>query len=270
MAGSYLNRYWNISQSGISSFSCDASFQYVQADVRGSEDSITSLKIGNPIAVLAPVNTAQYQFTETGLTSFGTFTGGPSFRELKLRMFLEGLYAGNGNLNMSQGTSGNQFQGNISDKITIELHDPTIYTNLIASYPNTDLKDDGTASLKIPVSISGSYYLTIKHRNSIETTSASPLLISPHTISYDFTSSSAQAFGSNQKRMPQAYSAIFSGDVNQDGIVDTGDMNVIDNASAILLSGYNAADINGDGIVDTSDMNIVDNNSASITTVQLP
>jgi hypothetical protein len=129
---------------------------------------------------------------------------------------------------------------------------------------------DRKRSLKVPVSISGTYYLTIKHRNSIETTSASPLVISPHAISYDFTSSAAQAFGSNQKRMPQAYSAIFSGDVNQDGIVDTGDMNEIDNASTIFLMGYNAADINGDGIVDTSDMNIVDNNSASITTVQLP
>ena len=64
--------------------------------------------------------------------------------------------------------------------------------------------------------------------------------------------------------------AIYGGDVNGDGIVDTSDMNVVDNGSTSILRGYNAGDVNGDGIVDTSDMNVVDNNSTTIVTVRAP
>lgn len=269
ITGSYLNRCWNIAQTGITGFSCDALFQYVAADVNGSEDSITSLKF-SPAMALNPVNASLHQFSETALNSFGTFTGGPGFRKLNLRLFLEGLYAGNGMMNMSQGNSGNQYTGTVADKITVELHDPITYSNLVASFPNVDLNTDGTAALKIPVSMNGSYYLTIKNRNSLETTSATALLMSPQTLNYDYTLSETKAYGSNQKKMIQGVVSLFSGDVNQDGIVDTGDMNVIDNASTVVLMGYNAADVNGDGIVDTSDMNIVDNNSTAIITIQLP
>ena len=57
---------------------------------------------------------------------------------------------------------------------------------------------------------------------------------------------------------------IWGGDVNQDGIVDTGDMNPVENASTNVIMGYVAEDVNGDGIVDTSDMNIVENNSTML------
>ena len=40
------------------------------------------------------------------------------------------------------------------------------------------------------------------------------------------------------------------GDVNQDGIVDSGDMNPIENASVALTMGYIAEDVNGDGLID--------------------
>lgn len=32
-----FNRYWSVTQSGISGFSCDTAFTYVPADVAGSE-----------------------------------------------------------------------------------------------------------------------------------------------------------------------------------------------------------------------------------------
>jgi hypothetical protein len=47
-------------------------------------------------------------------------------------------------------------------------------------------------------------------------------------------------------------------------------MNDVDNGSTAILFGYNSADANGDGIVDTSDLNIVDNNSTGIVIVRLP
>ena len=77
-------------------------------------------------------------------------------------------------------------------------------------------------------------------------------------------------FGENLKSSGDRYYLIFGADVNQDGIVDTGDMNDVDNGSASIMIGYNVPDVNGDGLVDTSDMNMVDNNSAAIVYVRIP
>ena len=58
--------------------------------------------------------------------------------------------------------------------------------------------------------------------------------------------------------------------MSQDGIVDSGDINPVDNASTAITFGYVAEDVNGDGIVDSSDMNVVDNNSTAIIMAQVP
>jgi len=63
---------------------------------------------------------------------------------------------------------------------------------------------------------------------------------------------------------------IYGGDVNQDDIVDGGDMAPVDNQSAAFASGYIPEDLNGDGLVDGTDMSIADNNSALFLTAQLP
>jgi len=52
--------------------------------------------------------------------------------------------------------------------------------------------------------------------------------------------------------------------VNMDGIVDSGDMNPVENASTAFILGYISEDVNGDGIVDSGDMNIVENNSTAV------
>ncbi|NVO18332.1 MAG: hypothetical protein HXX13_01455 [Bacteroidetes bacterium] len=103
----------------------------------------------------------------------------------------------------------------------------------------------------------------MKHRNSIETWSAVPVSFAGNTINYNFSTSAAQAFGSNQLQMGSVY-AIYGGDANQDSVVDGSDMASIDNASTLLLFGYNSEDINGDGIVDGTDMATVDNNSTIV------
>ena len=110
----------------------------------------------------------------------------------------------------------------------------------------------------------------MRHRNSIETTSASAVSFAGSQVSYDFTTGSAQAYGGNQKNAGGGYYAIWGGDVNQDGIVDSGDMNPIDNATTAVTFGYVIEDVNGDGIVDSGDMNIVDNNTTTIIMAQIP
>ena len=73
----FINRYWTVNQSGISSFSCDVDLVYVDADLNGTEANIycgkydgSSWSQGNQ----ADANTNTLSFT--GASSFSTFTGG--------------------------------------------------------------------------------------------------------------------------------------------------------------------------------------------------
>ena len=54
---------------------------------------------------------------------------------------------------------------------------------------------------------------------------------------------------------------VFSGDVNQDGVVDLTDVSLTDTDSLNFVIGYKATDVNGDNIVDISDVLIVDINN---------
>lgn len=89
------------------------------------------------------------------------------------------------------------------------------------------------------------------------------------TLSYDFTISSSQAFGSNLILKGSEY-CIYSGDVNQDGIIDGSDGILIDNDAANFNTGYIPTDLNGDEITDGSDALIADNNATNFVSSVLP
>ena len=73
----YINRFWTVTQSGISGFSCDAYFTYSDADIAGTETNIYCGKYDSPIWTLFPVtNAASNTLTAGGVTSFSDFTGG--------------------------------------------------------------------------------------------------------------------------------------------------------------------------------------------------
>jgi hypothetical protein len=62
----------------------------------------------------------------------------------------------------------------------------------------------------------------------------------------------------------------FSGDVNQDEVVDGTDLSLIDNDGFNFVSGYVATDCNGDNFTDASDASIADNNAFNTVTVVKP
>lgn len=182
-------------------------------------------------------------------------------KELDLTLFIEGLFNGTG-MDKAQNESGSQFPGNIADQITVELHNGTAPYALAGGPYLTDVNTDGTARVIIPaIPEGGSYFIVVKHRNSIETWNTSPVSFSGTIISYNFSDAVSRAFGNNLKLMAGRY-VIFGGDVNQDGQVDVADMTPVDNDAAGFVSGYLATDVNGDGIIDTADMTIPDNNSS--------
>lgn len=193
-------------------------------------------------------------------------------KTLTLNVLLESLYSGNGSMNQAMGTSGPEFPGNVADLITVELRQSLSPYDVMFEYQDVNLYTDGTATISnLPGSLSGEYFLAIKHRNSIETWSAQPVNFSgAGPISYSFTSAAAQAYGNNQKLGSPGYYVIWGGDANQDGLIDGSDMSSVENAANNFLQGYLLQDVNGDGLVDGSDLLLIDNNAMNFIQVIRP
>jgi hypothetical protein len=105
-----------------------------------------------------------------------------------------------------------------------------------------------------------SFYIVVKHRNSLETWSSAPVTPTNGLAQYDFTKQINSAFGNNLKPIGSSF-GLYSGDVNQDGIIDALDMIPVDNFSASHGMGYLPEDINGDGVIGTSDLLLINTNS---------
>ncbi len=105
--------------------------------------------------------------------------------------------------------------------------------------------------------------LQIIHRNSLETWTSTSLSFSGDTLSYNMTDQSAKAYGDNLVLVNSVLGryAMFSGDVNHDGIIDITDMMDIDNDVYNYASGYKVTDVSGDGFVDLTDAVIAGNNA---------
>jgi hypothetical protein len=73
--GSYLNRYWNITSTGITDMICDAQFDYVPADVTGIESELYCYRVAPDVGEYNPADITIHQLTADGVTYFGTFTG---------------------------------------------------------------------------------------------------------------------------------------------------------------------------------------------------
>jgi hypothetical protein len=131
------------------------------------------------------------------------------------------------------------------------------------------LDTNGEGLVSFPSAPAGTYYLVVTHRNSIETWSAFPLTLVKGYNPYDFTTSASQAYGNNTVLKSGRY-CNYSGDVNQDGVVDGADGGLADNDAFNFVTGYVSTDVNGDLSTDASDLAIVDNNSFNFVGVVRP
>lgn len=178
---------------------------------------------------------------------------------LNLTMLIQGFY-----------NAGTDLQ--VSDTITVELRN-SVTPFGIADFAKSVLSSSGNVTLKFGNAPDGNYYLAVKHRNSIETWSANSLAVSRSaSVSYDLTTSASQAFGSNliQIDTSPVRFAVYSGDVNQDGIVDATDISQIDNDASNFVTGYVSTDLTGDEFVDGTDFSIADNNAANFVSIIVP
>ena len=222
---------------------------------------------------------------------------GSAIKTLSLSsVFLEGLYDGYGTMFQAKDVVYDG-EGNVTgvvpkwidgsaDHITVQLHsslwkydpacscDTSDYPTIVFTATDVPLSTTGTATLNIPAVDNGSYYLTILHRNSVETTSALPVDFSGTVINYAFTPAS-QAFDGNMTTMIEVNESvspplIFSGDVNQDGQIEAEDLNMTGNDASSFSFGYLPTDVYGDGMIEAQDLNIAGNNAASFIYKHVP
>lgn len=198
---------------------------------------------------------------------YNVYIEGPA-RVLSVTLLPEGLFNGTG-LNKAQSATGDMFPGTVADQVMIELHQAAFPHDLAAGPVVVDIHQDGTSSTGFSSTFGESYYIVVKHRNSVETWSAVPVSFGGGSVSYNFTDFAGRAFGDNLKLVAGKY-LIYTGDVNQDGVVDGLDLVTVDNKAAQVAFGYVVEDVNGDGVVNSGDVMYVCDNAAGFVKKMIP
>ncbi len=211
-----------------------------------------------------------------GTSSIDNFTvTGSSLLQLNVKAFLEGYYVGNSTMTPTLRDLNLSTDPTATDTVTVNLWPPDSIS-VAGSMPSYSIKGilrtNGNLKVIIPkITLGKSYYLALKHRNSIEIWSANPVLITEST-NYDFTTGLNKAFSVQQtldltptpvmRYLEAGVYALYSGDVNQEGAIDLLDMQATENDAYAFYYGYNSTDCNGDGATDALDMQIIENNAA--------
>ena len=157
----------------------------------------------------------------------------------------------------------------VTDTVTVELHNSTSPFAVVDAAKEV-ITVNGYQTYEFNSAPAGSYYIVVKHRNGLETWSAAPVVMTAGgNYDYDFTTASSQAYGNNMVLKAGKY-CIYSGDANQDGVIDISDLATIDNDGFAFASGYLSTDCNGDNVIDLSDLSIADNNANNGISVMKP
>jgi hypothetical protein len=261
--GSYLNRYWEVTSSGMSNVMYSINLTYSPSDVVGIENDLQGTLVTSiDTSHFGYANTSLHQLEATSLTTFGIFTAWePQIaKTLQLSLFLESLYDGGGLMHKVQDENGGHFAGQIADLIQVELRN-AISPYSLAFSDTIELLVNGQAGVTIPAALNGNYYIVVKHRNSIETWSSLPLSFSNSTLTYDFSNDDGKAYGNNLKFLQDAW-VLYGGDVNQDGMISLADIDQAEVSANNFSTGFLVDDTNGDGAIDALDIVLIDNNAA--------
>lgn len=222
-----------------------------------------------------------YPYNGSGSTiNYKTGTGTPEVsattladsKTLNVVVMLQGLFDPNTNENRQvqdadENSSWNKFSGNIADTLSVYLADANDPWNIIHSVNAVNVDVNGSCIVSLPGTISGNYYIVIKHRNSVETWSSNTIDFTNSNINYNFSTAAGQAFGNNLADLKGDGTiwGLYTGDVDgligKDEYVDGFDVASIFNKSTEGAFGFMPEDLTGDGYIDGFDVALVFNNS---------
>ena len=160
----------------------------------------------------------------------------------------------------------------VQDTVRIYLHRAD-YPNVTVDSATSYLTTNAVATSPFTKALSGSYYIVVRHRNSIETWSKSggQTYTRGSTLIFNFVSPANQAFNNNQYLVdPAPYYGMFGGDIEQNGFVDLNDLTLVYNDASSYVTGYVVTDVTGDNITDLNDILLTYNNSSNFVSVQKP
>ena len=146
------------------------------------------------------------------------------------------------------------------DTVRVTLVDPLTMTDVDSAFGIVQTDGRLTVIFEDSTLDGNSYFLKLNHRNTLETWSSLPVSMND-PVEYDFTDAASKAFGNNLRDLGNGKFAVWSGDVNQDGFVESADFSTIENDSQLFLFGYYVSDLTGDGIVESADYSLIENNS---------
>jgi hypothetical protein len=194
----------------------------------------------------------------------------PATIKFDLSVLLQGIFTANRTMTPALFNSAVvDYTENDADLITVDFVNPVTSTTELSLNPTLSI--EGLTSMTLPRTMfNNEYFVVVKHRNSIETWSANPVLFNTASKLYDFTISAESAYGANQVMVEDDVFAIYGGDINQDGFVDGNDFIDVDNDNTNFASGYLVTDANGDGFVDGNDFIMIDNNNTLFIGVSKP
>ncbi len=285
----YLNRYWVVSQDGITNFTSSARFDYGDADVVGNEANIIGGRWdGNTWQTFGAVNAAGNFFNAGNLTAFGDFTGGDEDcigglnTVINTKVYLQGAYTSGGNMRislrnfnllpLSQPYGNSQFSYNgtesvasipagVVDWVYLEVRSTAdgaaVPNGKRAAFLKSDgsvVDLDGTSPVKIENVPSGNYFVVVGHRNHLPVMSAGTTYLNGLSSLYDFSTGLNKYYGGEAASLSGLF-GLFSGDANQSFFVSATDFTVVENN--LLQANYNVADLNLNGTVTSTDFNFI-------------
>ncbi|HMQ67723.1 MAG TPA: aryl-sulfate sulfotransferase [Ignavibacteria bacterium] len=151
---------------------------------------------------------------------------------------------------------------NMSDTVRAYIRDSNSPFSIIDSARSVIDSDNFNGNFRYYNVADGTYYISIRHRNGLETWSKSggESFTSGGVYKYDFTGSASNSYGSNVTLKGSKY-CFYSGDTDQDGNINLTDILLISNDCANYVTGYADTDVNGDNITDLTDLVIAFNNA---------
>jgi hypothetical protein len=180
---------------------------------------------------------------------------------VNIKMFIEGYY--DTATHAMRPVLANQGVGSSStnvDNVTIELRNATTHT-LVAT-TTTMLHTNGIAVATFNSAPVGSFYIVVKHRNTLETWSAAPYSVGATPTTYDFSNVASKAYGNNMKMLETGVYGFYSGDINQDGFIEAADYDSLNADTSAFAEGFFNTDLNGDGFVEGGDYDVINSNTA--------
>ena len=248
--GNSITRYYDISPANNSGLNCDLIFKYDNTEVNALNENALNLykstNSGTSWTFQGGIrDTVNNTLTLSGVNSFSRWTAASNSlaTNLNITVIPEGLYNSGTNL--------------LNAKDTVTVYLAATGAPLVFIDSSKVLVDSVTfiAPAQFNSTPTGTYYIIVKHRNSLETWSKSggEAYTSGSTISYNFTTANTQSYGSTEVLHNGKYT-LTGGDVNQDGFVNGNDFTVF--SQQFGASGYLNSDLNGDRVVNGNDFTI--------------